>query len=347
MATESFTFQEIEADAPSGLLSGVWSVPSGGFVWRDNLAPLSREGPRGYSLDPTDQRRWWLRARRPAGEERVYPVLGKRKLLDEFLDVARRPDRRAISKFASDWGLLTSGFRAAAFDDVDSRFTAEPLDFWQRELADLLRLSDTLKLIRIVDLGGSYPVEEAVGADRALRERASWLTDRDGLTYEGRFVDGRIRFVARLGASPGADQVIEATRPRPGRGGKHLPGKHVELARRYVHSSVNRRMLASFDPVVRLNGDLRFYPRDLLAAIDLLFALELTGGKPGERPCGNPKCPEPGRVFYPHDKRMRYCSDHCRKQAWDIENRSENEIEQVFEKEIKKAKEARHGGASG
>jgi hypothetical protein len=90
----------------------------------------------------------------------------------------------------------------------------------------------------------------------------------------------------------------------------------VEPARYYVHREVNKKLRGHVNPQVLAYVDtgynIVFIPDSLLAALYVLFALELAGGIP-QATCAYKRCPTRKQTFVPQRTNQIYCSGKCRR----------------------------------
>jgi hypothetical protein len=87
----------------------------------------------------------------------------------------------------------------------------------------------------------------------------------------------------------------------------------IEPARYDVCREINRQMQGHVSPAVLpfRQGDVYLFPDCLLAAMYVLFALEVSGK---QRPAQ--MCRECGRYFVPQHGLQQYCEDRCRKRRY-------------------------------
>ncbi len=95
-------------------------------------------------------------------------------------------------------------------------------------------------------------------------------------------------------------------------------GDTREPVRYYVHQQVNHQLAAHVSPVVLPYAEddgsrIVHLPDSLLAALYVLFALEVAQAKPTAL-CEYSGCPH-GRVFTPTRKNQRYCHPECKRNA--------------------------------
>jgi hypothetical protein len=299
---KSIPFTEQE----TGVLAGLWWVPESGFKWVNDLHSFLE--PEGESAGP------WLVTASPQEQTwiRRYPVLKRPKLLDAFFDLSQGPSPDAILQFANRWGCL--GEEDSMAGATGRLVSAEPLGRWISELLHFRHLYETWQAIVVRDVEHAYPNDEVRRAGRLLADRIHWSADASRVVYEAdvEFPPGSLPF-----AHMPRHQTHELIAGLGIRNTEHLlanwrPRDAVEPARYYVHKKVNDRLAGNVNLAVLplLDGRMRFFPKNLLAAVYVHFAFRLAGAGPQQREC------EFCRQLFPVRRRdQRFCGKNCREAA--------------------------------
>ena len=273
--------------ATEGPFAFLWEVSLDGYVWDDGSVPVDGQlavGAVGPYL--TDRVAVGLQRR-----VRRYAPLADPGLHRKFGDLALTPE--AIQAFANDHGLLTRGAVLADSDDESQHLqVGEPISLWQDEIATVRHLLTVWDLVQ----------SEATDA---LGKLISWQ-DRPAAVFfdETEPVSGTHH--QRVLAHEHDPQTVGLIR-------RWSSLDVLEPARYYVHAEINERLRGHASPVVIpfRRGEILFSPDSLLTAINVVFAMELSGR---QRPAL--KCGECQRYFIPTHGRQKYCREACRKRRW-------------------------------
>jgi hypothetical protein len=305
--------------ARRGAFTFLWPVPQGGFRWDDELAPAPLFGAREPDAASSASGPWLVDpvpvGGRDEGPSPSCAPLNVPGLHRRF--ASTKPRRADILKFANKYGSLGRpvGLIDPRVHTPQMMFQGEHLDLWHRELARMAQLVEIWDLTK--DPGGAGKLGQIV----KWRESPPGVYLNWGREPESPriFPDGRLRDVRtdepeeyHLIATDG-EPGIEESLLRGWRFGEDV----VAPARYYVHRQVNRAMAGHVSPAVLpfLKGEFVLWPDDLLSALYVSFALELSGQSPAPRVCGY--C---GRFFHPTRVDQRYCESRCRN------NRSYNKL---------------------
>ncbi len=320
---------EFEAfDFSPGTLVGEWYFPTHGFQWRSDLRLIRPLSPRPEEPCYTRPYVWreresdlWLY--RVSGEIERYPILSRRGLLSSFQKLARSPTEDRIKDFANEYGWLgRPGIVQVGHGPSADASVAEPLSLWLWELAnfnDLVELRDAARVLRA---SAAYDRKKRDAARKLLASRISWSQNQRRVFYK-----------SALQGEPSQDtdtlssQLNQALRSKETLiagvdGGKReqlafgqlKPGSDLSAADLALRAAINERLTGNVDVAITPKGEIRFWPRALLTAVYLLFALDLSGARPVERACKNPRC-RAGGTFFMKRRDQQYCSKKCREQA--------------------------------
>jgi hypothetical protein len=264
--------------------TGWLTRPGGALAWRHTLRAIRGDG-RALSARETSPP-WLVSGGAESGIR--YAIMKEPRLLADFDRVAQLPSQDAVLRFANCYGWLERPRRLRrteeAHDDGPEIDLGESYRIWRDELAVWRR---TRELWRA-----------ALDRNReVLGRQIRWENDALYWTPEG---DDGPRW-------PIADDRIRTAAERRmlfrefGRGDLIGPARWIVL--RTVNGKLRDRVGML---VVPFRFTLRSFPRTLLGAIYLRFAIELASGK-RERPCDECRLP-----FAQGNRRKRFCSDDCR-----------------------------------
>lgn len=317
--------EEIRRRALSeGVFSYLAWVPADGYEWRSDLKPwpppraprtskdkagLTRSiewepapdpppylvGPAPVGVGAYSHPRGVLREGRHR-DDGIHEGLHRR-----FAALARQDE---IKAFADRFGDLGQGATQVSEGIGGSMWAGESLDLWKREAGAMASLLETWEHV-------------ASGDHRAeLRRRVQWHNGPPLTVMWWPEGVGEGRPCERLAEAEYED-------PRFGRSRGEAPaalrrwtfGDALEPARHYVHREVNGRLAGHVNARVLPYADaayrITFTPDSLLAALYVLFALELAKDEP-MRICAYEAC---GAAFSPRRRNQHYCSDACRRNA--------------------------------
>jgi hypothetical protein len=207
------------------------------------------------------------------------------------------PAERAIKGFADRYGGL-GRFTCVLFDpDQDHcqqpTLVGEPLDLWVREIHFMNRV------LRIWDLARGGRDDE-----RELRKYIKWRSPLEVEVEWGNGAARQRRGIATFDESNKHDELLK---------GWVFGREVVGPARMFVHHVVNKAMEGHVSPKVAWaqKGKITLVPDDLLTALYVHFALEISGRSRAPAICQN--C---GRFFTPKRIDQIYCDESCRYQHW-------------------------------
>lgn len=292
----------------SGMLVGMWSVPLAGFEWRDDL----REVAPGGKVSPTDPPgpEWWLVPRGSAS--RRYPVLNKPRLTRDFHALSLDPTRSAILRFAGAYGSLGGGKWLAPRGQTGPSivFTVgggaqdfgESLSDWRNESWAFRHFYDLWQVLRTLDQAETRSDRDVTAARSALEQRVTW-SDDDAIQVRSEFESGEGSIKSWAWVThrdlPDHESIIAG-----------LPRKDLRAVGRYhLMNEVNKKLQGSVDPKLLpfRGGTLRFVSENLLSALYLRFALEISEGIGRLKECAG--CATP---FVPGRRDQRFCGKNCR-----------------------------------
>lgn len=284
--------------AQNGAFFLAWQVPKASYLWREGLTPTKDGFPDDQAL-PTGP---WLVDPQPFGCKiacKSYLPGEVRSLHRTFARIA--PTQPGILAFANKYGALGRErsllYDAAATGSGQELLAGEPLSLWLGEVARLKRLLEIWDLTKDADAAGK--VGQHIRWDtKPLRVLLVWGDEKQG--------DGHI---IAVGGEPGLEKGLL----RRWKFGKDV----IEPARFYVHTEVNEAMRGHVSPAILplVKGQLALFPHDLLAAIYVHFALEMSGRTRPARICGY--C---NMFFTPSRSDQRFCSSSCRSMQWQKEH---------------------------
>jgi hypothetical protein len=263
----------------SGAYTGWLTRPSGGLTWRQTAEVVPGTPRRGVAGSQTGP---WLVSASDSGGER-YAVMRERQLLTDFDKLAMAPSRDRVLQVASQYGWLDG-----------PRRLREPGTVWGESY-------------------GRWRGELAVW--RTTRElwRAACAKDRRVLNKQIRWTADSLCWAPHGDEGPRwliADDRIRTPFEQRMLFGDFSRGDLVGPARWIVLRTVNEKLYDRVGMlVVPFRSRLRSFPKTLLGALYLRFAIELAGGR-RERPCD--KC---GLPFAAGRSDKRYCSRECQNSA--------------------------------
>jgi hypothetical protein len=319
-------------DIRRGAFAYLQQVPCSGYGWDADLVQAGiettlaiQEGKR--SLDPGP----WLVGPQMGAPYAVttVPSLTPRYREDPGLHRAfARLDgsKERILRFANRYGNLGIGEPLAPAGGGAMQW-GESLSAWRREITEMRTLLFFWDLVL---------ADDQRGLSRFFLWRAGivqliYVEERGQISeaFTTSFLSSLRKGVSPLLALPAAFEgnvVVQTvldpdTSPDPRLLERWRKDDPIEPARYHVHREVNKKLQGAVSPAVFPYVDppekIMFFPHNLLSALYLLFALELSGEKFLPRTCGNERCPN-GGWFVPRRKDQKYCNTYCRKQASDI-----------------------------
>lgn len=281
-----------------GPFAFTWAAPAGGHEWRHDLRPPDRPPYDSALTRPSHSVRgpWLVSARAPEvgkpEQIRRYAPLARVDLHRVF--ASTKPTEAGVLEFADRFGslgrpvaLVTEG------DEARAGLAGESFELWDSEIPAMHRLVELWGLV-LAARASEYEGRMKPGA---LARRIVWSPEGRGV-YVDWGADGHDTIADE---AMGVDvAMLERWRP----------GELVAPASYFVFRSVNERMRGRVSPaLLPEHGDqMALFPHDLLAALYVLFALELPQTRLPMRQCVT--C---GTFFYPSDKRQRHCRPACRK----------------------------------
>lgn len=288
-----------------GVFAYIARVPVGGFQWRDDL-----EVPLGSHKGPVPKAPF-LVGPVPDGVEytsKIGPLFRQKgkapQLHRTFAQLGDNPEQ--ILAFANRYGALREGAvdleerllrrQVGSLCEYAVRlFHGEPLVVWQTQIAAIAELIGLWDAVRVTDAPKLATVVEWTDSPR-----------RVVIHPRGRGVNRPWSVVAHE-EQPEERELLARWRPRDTR----------EPVRFYVHTQVNRRLRGHVSPIVLPYAEdgsrIAHFPDSLLAALYVLFGLELAAEKPAAV-CKYAGCPY-GRTFTPTRSNQQYCSEQCKRNA--------------------------------
>ena len=292
------------------MIAGRWWVPEDGFVWDDRVREMLDSAPP--ETGP------WLRMKRTDEEAivRRYPVLKRPQLLAHFLHVTMEPSMDRIRRFVDQWGWLGRSVAVVPAHGSGLVQNAEPLNVWWHELLKFRVLYETWKAVQVIDQSDANSIARVQQAWRLLKGRIAWRHDKTSVAYraEIEFTEGAFSTPQGWMPSYSTHEAIAMAGVREGDSllARWTPGDVLEPARYYVHKGVNDSLKGNVNLAVLpfLQGRMRFFPNDLVAAIYVHFAFELAGARPQER-----ECEFCHQLFAVRRRDQRFCNKNCREAA--------------------------------
>lgn len=312
-----------------GMFSVMTEVPVGGF----RISHLLKLSEMEHKANEKHQEPW-LVGPSPIGVpfEAVRKLpLAKRDLHRRFARIA--PTDESILAFANRYGLL--GKQVSLIDPKLQHQKVqygESLAFWRESIADVGQLLAIWNAVTRKDSGQlgkcvhwRFPEEgRGVQVDITVTASGDRLLPDVALRAEKKEFDtnDKIReaFVshgitswhwsriatAGLGFNRD-DELLE----------RWEFGDPIEPARWFVCDQLNKRMKGRVSPFIHpyQHNRIYFVPDSLLAALWLLFAIEISPHDPVPmRTCAAPGC---SSMFIPNDPRQIYCETACNKRAYE------------------------------
>jgi hypothetical protein len=292
--------------ADVGMLRGLWSVATDGYVWDDDVellvpdeADIASPGA-GPWLRPANMNRQAM--------SRVYPVLKDRKLFRDFVEVGRHPSRDETRRFADRWGMLERGHLVRVKNDPSSpAFLSEPLSKWVRESRQLAALWDTwmaARTLRLADAHGSTTVRDARAV---LASRIVWNMHGGGSVHHQVLdEDGGLQSFQLIASASTSPDVFRSFQEGD------VIGPARFFARQRVNEQLRGRVHLTVVHSLKPDDDerVRFVTSDLLGAIYVHFAMEIADVHGPERECES--CHQP---FLMNRDDQRFCDKNCRERA--------------------------------
>lgn len=280
------------------------------------------------------ERGQWARHARPLAYPGLHRQFAGLKTIDQ------------MARFAGKYGLLSRGTADFVCDDPDGfgfylgPLGAEKTGYWGRAIARMAALIQIWDLIRKGDVGKlgqiviwfdhserifmryAYTIEPPYRLipihdrhDHRPGFPGLWLgtIEHDPGSTEDRLYR-RGQLVCDLSAAIADSQDPDYRRLKT----TWRRGDPLAPAESYLVEAISQRLLhkiifKQLPPTRRIT----MQPDSLLAAMYLLFALEVAGQK---HP--NEVCLGCGESFTPGDPRQRYCTSACQKRTWDQEDRA-------------------------
>jgi hypothetical protein len=243
----------------------------------------------------------WIVERQSVGlsrEVKRYAPLARATLHRDFAKLDGKSERRVLG-FANEYGHLgDSQALLAAVGGPQPVLIGESLGRWRRECGTLRQLVDLWD-----DARGAKNRGEPVDAELAGR-----------IVWE----QGPPRRVVLAWPDHGLSAIVAMEAPPDGSAPGYNAGALATWtdqdlaapARFYVFERVNKAIRGQASPAVLpiVGSELAIVPHTLLAALYVLFALELSGRARDLRQCEN--C---GAYFYPARSDQRLCGVSCRR----------------------------------
>jgi hypothetical protein len=275
-----------------GAFAFLWTKPDGGFQWQH------------FDGEP-----WLCWPLLPGSKFEIhrYPPLGERDLHRKF---GALKTEAAIQRFAGRFGLLTIDLER----DVGIAQTLGSPEWARRRLAlqsNLLTADDGLDWVgesrntwywEIRHMGMLLEVWDLV-KKKDTRKLGQWVKWRHSPT--------------RVWFEPSHTNGVPKQEPLAVLADWQF-GDPIGPAELYVCSKINQQLKHVFPAVLPyIDHEIHFFPRDLLTALYVLFAQEVSGRV---RPAI--ECLGCGRYFSPKDGHQRYHEENCRKAHWYNTSRS-------------------------
>jgi hypothetical protein len=266
--------QAIDSDRP---LAGFWTKPVAGHEW------VERQYHDAFRRQPDDPGPWLI----PIGDDWIrYPILRRRRLLPELVDLGKKctPDR--ILAFANRWGSLGLGERT-----IPGAFCfAASLTTWHQQSEMISALWHLWEWTRM-------------GKVERLAPYVHW----ERPTYVS------IEMVVRGGMPD--EELTKSTYPR---NGSTSSDPRNDAPGEFLYAPFQRLAEESDDPWGLLKKwafAVRYIPDSLLTAAYIQLQDHIAGGVAVERDCLAPFCPSGGR-FVPKRRDQLYCDALCRNRAY-------------------------------
>ena len=164
------------------------------------------------------------------------------------------------------------------------------------------------------------------GNETRLRDHVHWRRDDSGMRRRYDVGFALLFENGKLSAQAAQRFFSEGKLPRPHSSRDSLkiplanwmnphpswrPGEVVQPARQFIYERVSDALQGRINPTLLFSGEVWFSPTSLLAALYVLFLLELSGQTVGAHVCE--AC---GKVWIPKNNKGRFCSGACRVRAW-------------------------------
>lgn len=321
-----------ELDLVPRMLVGEWYVPTHGFQWRSDIRLIQPPAPRSEELRYARPYTWrqkesdpWLY--RVSDEIERYPVLRRRGLLSSFEKLAWSPTRGRIRDFVNRFGWLgRPGIVQVGHGRSPDASVAEPLSLWLWELGDFRDLVKLRDAVVVLEARENYDRNKRDAARQLLAPRIVWSSNQRSVSYKSALQEMPPQDTDALSVQ--LYQALRRSRRKRGTliasldGGEReqlafsqlKPGNDLSAAQFVLREAINERLTGNVNVAMKPQGEIRFWPQDLLTAVYLLFAVDLSGARPIEKACKNPRCPS-DRPFIVTRRDKQYCSKACREQA--------------------------------
>lgn len=290
----------VAADTDLGVFSGLWARPTGGYRWHNERPAYAQTNDAGP---------WLMAAEGPDPSTVRYEPLRSRALLPEFLRLAARVQAADAVQFANRWGSITP---LATGGDAYGGSLQE----WQREVLRFRALYEEWEAVASVTRSASTDVIRRMRRLMVLRERYAWAPDGRSIRYHVALnADGTVAVPNAKGALETTAELTAASF-EPGVFAAFKPDDVLEPARHHVVLQVNRRLAGHTTLLVepQRSPQPKTVADSLLAAIYLMFALEMGQRSQEQGRCGNPRCPNGGK-FFKTRRDQRFCDKRCRELA--------------------------------
>ena len=168
----------------------------------------------------------------------------------------------------------------------------------------------------------AYDAEKKKEARQLLASRIRWSPNQQSVFYDSARRDEPATNAdspnAQLHRALSRQEVLIASSEGSEREqlafGQLTPGVDLSAAELALREAINERLGGNVDVAMTPQGEIRFWPRDLLTGVYLLLALDLSGARSVQKVCGNPRCPYGGKFFIKR-RDQQYCNKSCREQA--------------------------------
>ena len=268
-----------------------WKKPADGFRWV-SAAPSARQSTT------VQEKRFLV----PNGDSwtRYAVIRHRRKLLNEFLGLAKAVTEERILEFANQWGHL--GVDEDMLELRSEKIWGQSLRSWQRHIAVASGINALWKRVQSGDV-------------EFLRKFIIWggpnsVTFKLAIRYDGlitKDITDSDQVVGHWSTAYWASSRWKRQLRR------WQEGDVLEPARYVVCRWINEALRGQMDRVILPYYDdtIRNSPNSLMAAIFSQLQDEIAGMPIPEKICRAPGCPH--RSFFPRRRDQIWCSDRCRK----------------------------------
>ena len=282
----------------------IWQVREEGYRWQDQAELFP---PDGSTVGP------WLINPTPLGQKAVYKQyvpLQMAGLHRQFGKVA--PTRGKILAFANRYGLLTSPLMLT-IDQQGPSVGGISMDTWVQEIGLMAVLVQLWDWCRSQERAILRPFVRWTN-EETVRILIRWNWNGERWLVSPLDVSGEDPYREFLSEGPGQAMapVLSAPYTNPHLATRWSRGSVIGPVEYFVCSQVNKILQGNVSPAVLPLWDrqVRLVPNSLLAALFLLFAMEISGQE--RTPI---ECEGCGLYFTPAHGRQRYHDAPCRKRA--------------------------------